>query len=205
LNIDFFKTPVAASFLVLLMACSSPPTHFYTLVSPEEALANHDPSTDPFAFELEPASVPPQVDQAQLMVRLNGSEMTPLEFDRWAAPLGDEIRDALSHDLTADLGVSDVYKVPHPDHLAVYRIQTTVSRFDSFPGQYALIEATWSVHPPGPNAVPVACHASISEPVGTAYSSLVEGHQRALKELSSRVAQTVRALQERRGGTVCPG
>jgi hypothetical protein len=38
-----------------------------------------------------------------------------------------------------------VFRTPTPDKAPVYRISTNVQRFESAPGQYALIDAVWSV------------------------------------------------------------
>ena len=56
------------------------------------------------AFELLPVSVPAQDDQPQLVIRQGGQGVALLQSERWIAPLGDEIRGALSADLTPRAG-----------------------------------------------------------------------------------------------------
>lgn len=195
-------TPVRAGVLIALLAlagCASVPLHYYTLVPSASSQA---PSASPaaFDFELLPVSVPAQVDQPQLVVRQGGQGVALLENERWIAPLGDEIRAAVSAHLAADLNSTDVSDLPKGDR-PVLRVKLDVRRFEAVPGSYALLDAAWSVRKleqrSGAESSPaLSCTIRIRESVGTGYNSLVAGYQRALTRLSARISSGAPAVAD---------
>jgi len=189
---------VAASACVLaaaaaLAGCASAPSRFYTL-SPGDASAPAAANPS-LLIEVAPVDVPSQVAKNQLVVQRSATEVDVLEQERWASLPGDEIRRALSGDLTERLGTIDVYGSPHPDGVPVYRISVNVQRFESWPGSHALLDAVWSVRSLATQNV-MTCRTTLSEPVGGGYASLVEGHRRAVAALSASIATGVRALAQ---------
>ena len=198
------KAAVAAlaCSLLALTACSSAPTQFYTLQPPAAAQA----TSAPFQIEVQSVDLPPQVSTPQLVVRTGGSEMVPVDTRRWIAPLGDEIRDALSADLSRQLGVRDVYGLPGggtAPGMPVWRINVKVQRFESALGAYARIDTVWTLRRAGDQAIALTCGSSISESVQPGYPALVEGHQRAVAQLAAQIAAGLGAAQQG-GGSGCP-
>ncbi len=189
---------------LLLAACASAPTHYYTLVAPAgEAVASPSPSSLP--FELLPVGVPAQVDQPQLVVREGGQGVALLGGERWIAPLGDEVRSALSTDLARELRSADVSGLPGNDK-PLLRIKLDLRRFDSAPGSYALVEAAWSVRMlHGEQPAMLACTSRVSETVGPGYPALVQGHQHAIGQLAVQIAEVARALGSGRPAACPPG
>lgn len=193
----------------LLAACASAPLHYYTLVAPADESAGGLVAPAPLAapslpFELLPVGVPAQVDQPQLVVREGGQGVALLGGERWIAPLGDEVRSALSADLARELRSADVSGLPG-NGKPLLRIKLDLRRFDSAPGSYALIEAAWSVrllH--GAQPATLACTSRVSEAVGPGYPALVQGHQRALARLAEQIAGVARALGAGQAAA-CPG
>jgi uncharacterized lipoprotein YmbA len=182
-----------AALAAALAACASAPMHYYTLVPPAGAVPPAA-TPAPFRFELLPVGIPAQVDQPQMVVRQGGQGVAMLDGRRWIAPLGDEVRGALSADLARDLGTQDVSGLPAGDK-PVLRIKVDLRRFDSVPGQYALVEAAWSVRAPRSDAT-LACTSRIQETVGAGFDALVAGHQQALAALATRIAAVAPAVAE---------
>jgi uncharacterized lipoprotein YmbA len=181
---------------LVLAACASAPLHYYTLVPPANEPANETavPATAALPFELLPVGVPAQVDQPQLVVREDGQTVALLNGERWIAPLGDEVRGALSADLARELRSPDVSGLTG-NGKPLLRIKLDLRRFDSQPGSYALIEGGWSVRVlHGPHAGVLSCSSRISETVGPGYAALVQGHQRAIGQLAVQIADAARAL-----------
>ena len=180
--------------LAALAACSSPPSHFYTLsgsgTSPDAVRTASNPA---FLIEVPPVDVPPQVAKNQFVVQTGPTQVQVLEQERWASLPGDEIRRALSSSLTQQLGTIDVYGSPYPDRVPVYRVSVNVQRFESWPGSRSLIDAVWSVRAVRTQAV-LTCRSVVSEPVSGGYDALAEGHQRAVQEISTQIAAAVRNL-----------
>ncbi|WGG49500.1 PqiC family protein [Rugamonas sp. DEMB1] len=146
-------------------------------------------------IELQAVSVPQQVARSQLVVAAGPGRVELLEQERWSAPLAAELGQALSLAVTGELGAIDVFRTPTPEQAAVYRISTNVQRFESAPGQYALIDAVWSVRRVGSSAV-LTCRSVAKQalPAGSGYDALVAGHRRAVLQVGADIAKAVRAL-----------
>lgn len=193
------RLPAALAALALaaaLAGCASPGSRFYTLSPTDDAARVPVASTTgnpALLVSLAPVDVPPQVAKAQLVVQNDATQVRVLEQERWASLPGDEIRRALSGDLTQQLGTIDVYGSPHPDGVPVYRVSVQVQRFESWPGSHALIDAVWSVRSLDTQAV-MTCRSVLNEPVGDGYDALVVGHRRAVAALSQAIASGVRTL-----------
>ncbi|WP_322042616.1 PqiC family protein [Paraburkholderia sp. J67] len=192
---------IPAAFALLasalaLAGCASPGSRFYTL-SPTDDAARTAPAATAnnpaWLIELAPVDVPPQVAKAQLVVQTDATQVKVLEQERWASMPGDEIRRALSGDLTQQLNTIDVYGSPHAEGVPVYRVSVNVQRFESWPGSHALIDAVWSVRALDSQTV-LTCRNVINEPVGEGYDALVVGHRRAVADLSQAISSGVRAL-----------
>ncbi|SEA69874.1 PqiC family protein [Paraburkholderia sartisoli] len=191
-------TAVAVAAGVLALAgCASPVSRFYTLNGNDTgtgAPASTRPAgSSSMLIEVPPVDVPPQVAKYQFVVQTGPTQVQVLEQERWASLPGDEIRRALSSDLTARLGAIDVYGTPYPDGAPVYRVSVNVQRFESWPGSHALIDAVWSVRAVRTQAV-LTCRSVVSEPVAAGYDALAEGHRRAVQEISTEIAAGVQAL-----------
>jgi uncharacterized lipoprotein YmbA len=202
-----YRCLAVASALALAACGAAAPVHYYTLVPPAEAYVPTAtqsavaPTLAPFQFELLPVGVPPQVDQPQLVVRQGGQGVAMLDGERWIAPLGDEVRGALSADLARQLRTQDVSGLPAAGQ-PVLRIKVDLRRFDSVPGAYALIDAAWSLRTPKGDAA-LSCTSRVQEPVGAGYEALVQGHQRAVDQLAAQIAAAAQAVGAGRPAT-CP-
>ncbi|MET0319986.1 MAG: PqiC family protein [Duganella sp.] len=185
---------IVAAALLMAGCASSPPEHFYSLstgMGAPAARSGAAPAPD-YYVEIPAVTVPQQVARSQLVVTKDG-RMDLLEQERWTSPPAAEIGQALSQVVTADLGVVDVFRTPTPEGATVYRISTNVQRFESAPGQYALLDAVWSVRQVGSQKT-LTCRTVASETVGAGYETLVAGHRRAVARLGADIARAVRAL-----------
>jgi len=198
----FRRVPALAALGALVIAaaltgCSSPASRFYTLSPSDDtartAAAAPSAGNAPWLIELAPVDVPPQVAKAQFVVQTDANQVRVLEQERWSSMPGDEIRRALSGDLTQQLGTIDVYGSPHPEGVPVYRVSVNVQRFESWPGSHALIDAVWSVRALDTQTV-LTCRSVLNEKVGDGYDALVIGHRQAVEALSQSIASGVRAL-----------
>lgn len=194
-------TAIAAALLMAGCA-SSPPEHFYSLSTGMGAPAARSGAARAYYIEIPAVTVPQQVARSQLVVTTTDGRMDLLEQERWTSPPAAEIGQALSQVVTADLGVVDVFRTPTPEGATVYRISTNVQRFESAPGQYALLDAVWSVRQVGSQKA-LTCRTVANETVGAGYETLVAGHRRAVARLGADIAKAVRALAAN-GSAACP-
>jgi uncharacterized lipoprotein YmbA len=187
-----------------LTACSSAPVHYYTLLAPAgPAVPGGQPS--PFLIEVLPVGVPVQLDQPQLVVRQGDSGVAVLDGERWAGPLGDEIRAALSARLTDLLLTHDVAGLARPSGSQVVRIKVQLRRFDIRPGQGGQLEADWSLGVADePGNARLACHARLQASAPGGYPELVQAQQRLIGELAERIGADAHAWALSRHAT-CTG
>lgn len=184
--------------LLALAACSAsaPPVRLYSLMPVEPAA--RDASRTSIAISLEAIRVPAQVDQPQWLVRLPDDSLTVLEQERWASPLGDELRQALLEELAARYGAAEGRATAG---VSVLRVGVELRRFDSIPGQEARIEATWTVA--GSASAPLLrCEALLREPAATGMPALAAAHRRAAVRLADAIGESLVSM---RGSTpACP-
>jgi len=199
---------VAVLGVLTLAACSSAPIRYYTLLDGSAPLPAGADAVQRMPFVLTRVRLPVQVDQPQLVLREGPQRIDLLEGDRWIAPLGDEVRAAVSADLARDLPGRDVTGLAEPSGAAL-GVELDLRRFDSVPGVQAAIEAAWTLHLPGADGkdAVLSCSTEITEPVaaatGPGYDALVQAHQRALAKLAAAIAGAAQTLA-RSGRAACP-
>jgi len=183
-----------AAVVMMVGACASAPTNFYTLQHSAAAPAQATGPAPAFLIDVLPVAVPAQVDQPQLLVRQSEQRVAVLDNEHWAAPLATELRGALAADLVDALGTRDMHGLASAKQAApLYRIQLDVRRFDSWPGRHALIEADWSIRGEAERAL-VTCTSSAVENVEPGYDALVQGHQRAIARIADDIAAVLRNI-----------
>jgi uncharacterized protein len=139
-----------------------------------------------------PVSIPASVDRPQFVLQSAPNKVDVEEFNRWSAPLGDSIARVVAGDLSAQLGTPDVATAPLANFVYAYRVTIDVQRFESVPGQSALLEAVWTVRKSA-NGDVRSGRTVAHEPVqGTGFDTLAAAHSRALTRMSSDIAAAIR-------------
>jgi len=175
--------------LALLAACSAPqPLRLHTLMPAELAAAAA--AAPLLAIELLPVGVPAALDQQQLLLRQGAGRLALLERERWAAPLGEELRAALAAALSRELGARDVSGLARPPD--TLRIKVEVRRFESAPGSHALLEADWSLARGG-DTPRLWCRSEQRVVAGASVAALVQAHQQAVQAVAREIAAAARA------------
>src|ERR1700712_631169 len=191
--------------IAALAACSSsPPARFYTLGGSSSDNAARTVAPASFYLEVAPVDMPPQVAKNQMVVQDGAAQVRVLEDQRWASLPADEVRRALSADLSQRLGAIDVYGTPHPEGVPVYRVKVNVQSFESSPGRRAFIDAVWSVRGVSNQAV-LTCRTQAEQTVAAGYDALVAGHRRAVDQLASEVSAGVRTVRSGPGPVAAAG
>lgn len=163
------------SALVLLAACRSEPIAFHTLTPAHWNNATQAQASD---IRIESISVPPQVDRAQIVIRQGDSGVAILDTQWWAASLADELKTALVDQLANR----------HARQAVSLRVE--VQRFDSVPGQYALLDVRWRLRPTsGGDRPPLTCRSTLQTPAGPSIDDLVVAHQHNLKRFAALIGQ----------------
>ncbi len=179
--------------LAVLGGCaSSPQPTLYTL-TPGRPQERADADV-PVAISIGPVAVPEMVDRPQLVLRVSATQVRLDEFARWAEPLKRQIPTVLAADLAQLFPGALVSSYPQwADPGTAYLVSVDVQKFDSAPGDAAVISVTWSVRPPKQGAQ-VNGRSDVQEPAGAAgYDALVDAHSRALAAVSRDIAVAIRA------------
>jgi uncharacterized lipoprotein YmbA len=136
------------------------------------------------------------VDVPQLVVRNADDSLSVLEHERWIAPLGDEIRAAVTLRIELALAQAEPNAQPASDH--TWRVRIDVQRFDSMLGRAAGMQLQWSVHATG-GGPSLRCHASYEQPVGPGVNALAAGHRALVERLGDVIGQALKTAAA--GGT----
>lgn len=186
-----------------LAGCASAPVHYHTLLAPAGQETAARPS--PFVVDVLPVGVPVQADLAQFVVRQGAGGVAVLDGERWAAPLGDEVRAALSAALVHGLGTQDVAGLARPADSQVMRIKVQVRRFDLWPGQRAQLDADWSLGVADePGRARLTCRGRFDAPAPGGYPALVQAQQKLVLALADRIGADARAWWQMRGAACGP-
>jgi len=141
---------------------------------------------------IESISVPPQVDRPQIVIREGNSGLAILETDWWGASLIDELRSALLDQLSNGAGQQRASLLNWSNGAGQQRasVRVDVQRFDSIPGQYALIDVKWRLRALGePDADLLTCRSILQTPSGPSIEDLVTAQQNNVKRLAAQITQ----------------
>lgn len=170
---------------------SSPPSHFYTLSGTTTTPA----ASSNLSVSVGPITIPAAVDRPQIVVSTSANQVELDEFNRWASPLGNNISRVVAMNLVALLGTPNVTLFPQV--LAAdtdFRVAVEVQRFDSTPGESAVLDAVWTVRRAKDGKTDTG-RTTVRETVSEkSIDALVAAHSRAIARLSQDVAAAVREL-----------
>ncbi len=184
-----------AAAAALMGACASPEPTLHTLSLRAAAPASEAVRIQR-AFRLSGVRVPERLDKPQIVLRTSDSQVQELEQQRWAAPFGSELRDALSAGLADALAAVDVGGATAPAGVPLYRISADVQRFDARPAQDVSALVTWRVSrdATAPDSA-LTCQATLTEPTGREVDAVVTATQGVVRQWSQRIAESVRSLE----------
>lgn len=180
MSMPFHTLPqrLTVGLILLLAGCASDPVNFHTLVPPHAGQTAATPAD--MAIRVDMVTVPPQVDRTQIVIRQGRSGLQVLETEWWGASLADEIHNALTNLLNAPTGRAA------PGRTA--SLMVDVQRFDSVPGERALLDVKWRLKAEGADAE-TRCHTVLSTPAGDTLEELVNAHQVNLTTLAALIAE----------------
>lgn len=190
----------ACAAAAMVAACASPEPTLHTLSVRPEAT---DAGRFQRAFRLSGVRVPDRLDKPQIVLRTSDSEVVALEQQRWAAPFGSELRDALSANLAKTLSAVDVGSGTAPTGVPLYRIGAEMRSYDARPGQGVTALVTWRVSrdvaTQGATSAALTCQTTLTQPAGAdanaGVNAVVSSTQRLVLQWSQQIAQSVQWLE----------
>ena len=183
--------------LALVGACSSgPPTHFYTL---SDTAPEATPPVGVCWVRIVNLTIPGELDRPELVRRIGPNQLSIAGLDRWAAPLDETIRRALTDDIAR--------RVPAPVPGQQYSVSVEIREFYGDSNCNVSLRAGWTVKPSHPegarsaNAAPVnpAPAMPVNEDIqvpssGSCPATLAATMSVALGQLSDRIIAGVTRL-----------
>lgn len=175
--------------------CASPPSHFYTL-SPIATPAMPAAPSAELSVVVGPVSLPAAVDSPQIVVSTGPNQVVLDEFNRWAAPLQDNISRVVAENLVAMLGTTHVSLFQASLYAAAdYRVAIEVQKFESAPGDAATLDAVWLVRRTSDGKAQMG-RTTVREPTSEkGYDALAAAHSRAIARVSQDIAEALRSLE----------
>ncbi|HVB81083.1 MAG TPA: PqiC family protein [Candidatus Binataceae bacterium] len=196
-RIAHLMVPIALVAAAVSGCGTTAPSRFYTL----DATAVSDGATPvSYPIMVGPVSVPAAVDRPQFVVQAAPNRVDIDEFNRWAAPLNDAIAQVVAGDLVKLLGTPNVAAAPMANFDPAYRVTIDVQRFDSVPGQAALLDAVWTVHRTAGGETRSGRTVAREAVQGDGFEALAAAHSRALAKMSGDIAAAIRAEAENKSG-----
>ena len=176
--------------MLLVVACSSPNSHFYSLTAATTPAAT--PSD--LSVVVNPVIIPAAVDRPQMVVSVRQNQVLVDEFNRWVGPLQNGIARVVAENLVALLGTPRVTVSTQTIAFPDYRVAIDVLRFDSALGEAATLDAFWTVVRLK-DATTQTGRTSLREPTtAPGYDGVAAAHSRALERLSRDIAGAVQTL-----------
>ena len=187
------KKPVLLAGLIALalLVCGCPTAvspRFYTLNPTAKATGAYFPHT----VSVGPVLIPAVVDRPQIVTTVGPNEIRIDEFNRWAAPLQDEIGRVVTENLAAMLESSRIIPFPRAaSEAAHFRVTIQLLRFDSLPERAAVIDARWAVRDTDSGRTVTGRTTRTEDLRQNGHEHLAAAHSRALERLSGDIAQTL--------------
>ena len=138
-----------ALFALAVSACaSSPQVRYYTLSTETDlkARASSAASVHHNSYAVGAVAIPNLLDRPQIVLRSSANTIEVLDYDRWAAPLSDELQRVLIADLSARLGDNSIIDPGLMSSLRVdRRITISILEFDPARKHESVLEASWTI------------------------------------------------------------
>ena len=193
-----------------LAGCGGTPNVYYTLTanSGQAAAAQAPAAQAPGLYTLGTVNVPAPVDDTMLVVRQSDDKLMKLAHDRWTAPLGKQVSNALAVALTRQLGMPPLSSAQASGKQApVTKFSVDIQRFDLVPGQFAALTAVWQIRPgastrastpasttsttsttSNKSATSLTCYTELRQSVEPGVAPLVKAQQRNIEQLAQAMS-----------------
>lgn len=168
--------PVITALLLVGACSSSPPTHFYTL---SDTASETPPPAGVGWVRIVGVTIPGELDRPELVRRIGPNQLSIAGLDRWAAPLDQVIRRALSDDI--------LRRVPSPAPGQQYSVSVDVREFYGDDACNVTLRAAWTLKRTRPGDVQPVNEEIRVPSSGACTATLPATMSIALGQLSDRI------------------
>lgn len=184
---------VACAAALVLAACAGgKEPSFYTLQAPAESAISPSVRAASVLVVPGPVRVPDALDKPEVVVLSGAQQVIPLPTDLWRSQFGEEVKTAVMGAVLADGRIAQAPAAGYAqgNAIAQYALHLGVDRMDLALGQYARLDATWSLQrlPAGMSGAPVVCRASWQRSLsGSTVQDAVAAQQQLVQDWGFRI------------------
>lgn len=133
--------------VLTMAACSaSPEVRYYTLSAAATDRIETPAGRAGRTYALDAVAIPDLLDRPQIVLRSSENVVEMLDYDRWAAPLPDQLRRVFAADLSARLGANAIIDPGLPStQTAARRITISILEFEPGLGRESVVAASWAI------------------------------------------------------------
>ena len=179
---------------VLLTACASTPTHFYTLEAQSRPpVATSTSSAKKTLIGIGPLTLPALLDRKGIVTRADNNSVQIAEFDQWAAPLQNNVIAVISKNVAALQPNAIVRAYPWGVYGNVdYRVIIDITRFDTQLGKSVNLEASWAIMEEKNHTIVGNGQTKLQQPLNDpSYNSAAQGLSKLLSDLSQQLSMAL--------------
>jgi len=190
------STLLIPTALLVVGCASAPSSQFYTLSATTQPAAQ----AAKLSIAVGPVSIPASVDRPQMVISTGANQVQLDEFNRWAAPLQNDISRVVAENLVKMLGTPSVTLFPQTASAkAEYRVSIEVQSFVSTLGEAATLDAVWTVRRTKDDATQSG-RSTVREQADAvaadkSHDALAAAHSRAIARMSQDIADAVRTME----------
>lgn len=150
-----------------------------------------------------PVDLPDYLRRPQMVSRMGENRIQVAEFDRWAAPLNEQVERVLAENLAARVEHLVVVNYREQRFRPRYRLTMTLERFERQDQGQVRLAGRWTIAEADSGTLLLTRRERFSVPVqGQGYEASVAAQSRALGRLADEMSN---ALREVLNGTAPPG
>lgn len=187
-------TVCLTTWLSACVTLSSPDAQLYTLSSSDGTTPVPSGTGDSSlpVLAVGPVELPDYLRRPQIVSRQGENRVTIAEFDRWAAPLNEQVERVLAENLAARLSKMVVVSYREQRFRPGYRLTMTLDRFERQGADQVRLAGRWTVASAADGKVLLTRRESFSVPIeGQGYEATVAAQSRALAKLADIMSDAV--------------
>jgi uncharacterized lipoprotein YmbA len=185
-------------------ASQTPATRYYVLNSIYSAENKAQPIAvlKDTTVGVGPITLSQVLDRPQIVMQTSDNEIRFSDFERWAAPLNENMAGVIVDNLTVLLPGGEILKFPWKITIPItYQVVMDIMRFDGLPEGEAVLRARWSILGKNGKELLVNKVSVVSERIhGNTVADLVLTQSRLLAAFSHEIAAEIKRLEDQGAG-----